>query len=243
MKIKSLIIDDEIIAREGLMEYAGKVDFIELTGACKNAIEANSFLQRNEVDLLFLDIRMPEISGMEWLKSLSNPPLTIITTAFRDYAAEGFDLEVIDYLVKPISFQRFLKACNKALKELENRENIYSYHDPGINSNFFFIKHDQQYVKLLFNDILFVEGLKDYVAIHTKTKKYLALISLKNVQGKLPKTHFVRVHRSFIIALDKIDAVEGNTLRIKDNIVPISREMQEEVYQIVLQDKLWRRSD
>jgi DNA-binding LytR/AlgR family response regulator len=243
MKIKSLIIDDEPLAREGLTEYISKVDFIELTGICKNAIEANSFLQQNDIDIIFLDICMPQMSGMEWLKSLSNPPLVIMTTAFREYAADGFDMEVIDYLVKPISFQRFLKACNKALKTLENQRNtLFSYQEAGDKeNNHFFIKSDNKFIKIPFEDVLYIEGLKDYVAIHTTNRKYLALISLKNVESRLPKNKFIRTHRSFIVSINKIDTIEGAMIIIKDAIIPISRELQDQIYSTVLQDKLWKR--
>jgi DNA-binding LytR/AlgR family response regulator len=243
MKIKSLIIDDESLAREGLTEYVEKVDFIELSGICKNAIEANSFLQQNDIDLIFLDIHMPEMSGIEWLKSLSDAPLVIMTTAFREYAADGYDMEVIDYLVKPISFQRFLKACNKALKTLEQQRNtLFSYQETGDKeNNHFFIKSDSKFIKIPFEDVLYIEGLKDYVAIHTTTKKYLALISLKNVESRLPKHKFVRTHRSFIVSTSKIDSIEGAMIKIKNAVIPISRELQEQIYSLVLQDKLWKR--
>lgn len=242
MKISTLIVDDEPIAREGLSDYTAKIDFLDVRAVCKNAIEANSELQKHRIDLVFLDIRLPELSGLDWLRSLSTPPATIITTAYRDFAVDGFDLEVVDYLVKPISFQRFVKACNKAAKIFDGRANTTAFHEvSSTDADSFFIKQDHQYLKINFDDILFIEGLKDYAAIHTQNKKYLVLISLKNVEGKLPQSKFLRVHRSFIVALSKIDAVEGNILKFGNKDVPISREMQEPLYSLLLKNRVWKR--
>lgn len=232
MKAKCIIVDDEQPAREVLAEYVGRLDALELAGVCKSALEANEVLQCTKADLVFLDITMPELSGIEWVRSLSNPPKVIFTTAYREYAVDGFELEAVDYLIKPISFQRFLKACNKALEGV-----------PIINENFFFIKSDQQFIKIYFDDILYVEGLKDYVTIFTHQRKYLALISLKSVEQKLPPNQFMRIHRSTIVALNKIAVVEGNTVKVGDKVLNVSREISNQLYKSLVENKLWRRSD
>lgn len=229
MKAKCIVVDDEHPAREVLRDYLNRIDFIELVGTCQNAIEANSFLQKNKVDLIFLDINMPELSGIEWIRSLSHPPKVVFTTAYREFAADGFELEAVDYLVKPISFQRFLKACNKAIAS------------PALAEEFFFIKSNQQLLKIFFDEILYIEGLKDYVAIHTVQRKYMALISLKNVEQKLPQNRFMRIHRSTIVALEKITAIEGNTVRIGVTALDVSREMTGELYDLLVKNKLWKR--
>ena len=179
MKMKSLVVDDEPLAREGIAEYVTETPFLELVGVCKNALEASQILQEQSVDLLLLDIHMPRISGIEFLKSLSNPPLIIFTTAYREYALEGFELDVLDYLVKPISFQRFLKAANKAFEQFEMKQGSQNG-ELSLQEDSFFIKSDGKYIRIHFDEVLFIEGLKDYVFIHTQTAKYLTLISLKN---------------------------------------------------------------
>lgn len=230
MKAKCIIVDDERPAREVLTEYVSRLEALELCGTCKNALEANRLLQKDKVDLVFLDINMPELTGVDWVKSLSDPPKIIFTTAYREYAADGFEVEAVDYLVKPISFQRFLKACNKALTHLETEI-----------EDFFFIKADQQYVKIFFDDILYIEGLKDYVAIHTEQRKHLALISLKNVEQRLPRHRFMRIHRSTIVSLNQISAIEGNTVKVKGTTLTVSQKISSQLYDLLVKNKLWKR--
>ncbi len=245
MKIKCLVVDDEPLARAGIAEYVSKAGFTELVGVCKNAVEANNFLKESRVDLVFLDIQMPELSGIEWLKSLPEKPLVVLTTAYRQYAVDGFELDVLDYIVKPVSFERFFKACNKALKKLQHIEPIFNRYDENNNSEeeYFFIKDNNQIIKIQFQDILYIEGMKDYVTIHTFLKKYLALISLKKVEQKLPTSHFMRIHRSYIVAMNKITAIEGTQLKIGNDMIPISRELQESVFSVIVNNRLWKRED
>jgi len=237
MKLRCIIIDDEPLARQGLEDYIADVDFLELMGSFRSAMEANSFLQENSPDLLLLDIKMPKISGLEWLQSLKNPPMVIFTTAYREHAVEGFELEAVDYLVKPISFQRFLKAVNKA-KALSKGDQT---HEKEEGNDWFFIKEEQQFTKIRKTDILFVESLKDYVFIHTAEKRHMALLSLKQVEESLQGGHFMRVHRSYLVALDKVEAMEGNILRIGPHHIPMSKATREEVYQRLVAGKLWKR--
>jgi len=239
-QINCLIIDDEPLAREGLASYAENLPFVHVVALCQNALEAQTLLHEHQIDLLFLDINMPQISGMDFLKSLSKPPLVVITTAYREFAIESFELDVVDYLVKPISFQRFLKACNKvkdlwAMRQQKQPESLVSV------DNYFFIKEDGKLIKIYFEDILFVEGLKDYVFIHTKAAKHITLISLKAVESQLPPQQFMRTHRSFIVALDKVAGMDGNQLVIQEQLVPVSRAMRDEVYKRVVGNKLWKR--
>lgn len=245
MKIKCLVVDDEPLARAGIAEYVGKTGFTELAGVCKNAVEANSFLKESKIDLVFLDIQMPELSGLEWLKSLHEKPLVVLTTAFRQYAVDGFELDVLDYIVKPVSFERFFKACNKALKKLQHSEPIFNRYDENNNSEekFFFIKDNNKIIKIQFQDILYIKGMKDYVMIHTFSKNYLALISLKKVEQKLPATNFMRIHRSYIVAINKITAIEGTQLKIGNDMIPVSRELQEPVFSVVVNNRLWKREN
>jgi two-component system, LytTR family, response regulator len=244
MKIKCIIIDDEPIAREGLAGYVKRTSFFDLVGSCKNTAEADILLQKQTVELVFLDIQMPEQAGIDWLKVLVSPPLVIITTAFRKYAVDGYELDVVDYLLKPFSFERFLKAANKALKQVEHSRNIYQYaENEAKEAGYIFIKNNSQFIRLLLDEILYIEGLKDYVGIHTKEKKYLALISLKNVQEKLPEKEFLRVHRSFIVSVKHIKTIEGNTINTGDREIPISKELYDKIYEKLIKDKLWKRGN
>lgn len=237
--INCLVVDDEPPAREGIAEYVQETPFLSLVGTCKNALEASTVLQSEEVDLLFLDIQMPKITGLDFFKSLHNPPLVVFTTAYREYALDGFELDALDYLVKPIAYPRFLKAANKALDFLQQQEKSSSEFQK--EDDFFFIKSDGKYLKIFFEDILFLEGLKDYVFIHTSTEKYLTLISLKNAEKELPPADFLRVHRSYIVALDKVEAIEGNQVRIGEQLIPIGKSNREEVLEKVVKGRLWKR--
>lgn len=238
--IKSLVIDDEPVARKGIASYVEQTPFLHLAGTAKSALEANDFLRENEVDLLFLDIEMPDLTGVEFMRSLKNPPAVIFTTAYRDYATEGFELDAVDYLVKPISMQRFLKAANKALANFEKEQATLSVVEPS-NKDHFFIKSDGQYIKIKLEDVLFFESERDYIFIHTQQKRYMTLLTLKQLEQELPKEKFIRVHRSFIISLDKVDSLEGNLIYIKDKRIPVSRAMQDAVFKLLVEGKLWKR--
>ena len=239
--IKCLIVDDEPLAREGLASYAENVPFLQIIGLCNHAMEASKYMNEQQVDLLFLDINMPQLSGMDFLKSLPNPPMVVFTTAYREFAIESYELDTLDYLVKPISFKRFLKAANKAKDFYEMK---LPTEDDAMNQsdqNYFFIKEDGRLLKISFDDILYVEGLKDYVFIHTKTARHIVLVSLKTAENQLPNTQFMRVHRSFIVALDKVEGMDGNQLIIQDKLLPVSRALKDEVFDKVIGNKLWKR--
>ena len=234
MKIKCIIIDDEPLAREGLKDYIDDVDFLELIGEFKGAPEANTFLRDNDVDLMFTDINMPKMSGLQFVKNLSNAPLIIFTTAYREFAADSYELNGFDYLVKPISFERFLNSVNRAFDKLNSEKGEVTDH--------FFIKVDGKITKVAFEDVVFIESMKDYIKIHTSEgDELMALISLKQVQGQLPEKEFIRVHRSFIISKSRVDSIEGNIIHMAGAQVPIAPNMRNEVMECILGDKLWKR--
>jgi DNA-binding LytR/AlgR family response regulator len=235
MKIKCIIIDDEPIARKGLRKYIDNIDFLELVGECENALNADTMLKQNpEIDLLLLDINMPKLSGLDFLKTLKNPPMVILTTAYSEYAIEGFKLDVIDYLLKPISFEAFVKAANKAY-------DFFSLKRKETKKEYFFIKTNNVFIKIFLNDIVYIQGLKDYVHIFTSTNKYITLINLKNIENQLQSDNFLRVHKSYIISKSKVDSIQYNKIKINDISIPIGKSYREVVYNEIIGNKLIRR--
>ncbi len=239
--ISCLVIDDEPVARKGIAGYVEQTPFLKLAGTCKGALAANDFLRNNPVDLLFLDIQMPGLTGTDFMRSLENPPAVIFTTAYREYAIEGFELNALDYLVKPISFQRFLKSANKALSHFDMLRRPTPPMAEEKQPDHFFIKSDGQYIKIMLDDVLYFESEKDYVFIYTKKKRYLNLISLKQLEKELPADKFIRVHRSFIVAIEKVELMDGHKLIIQDKEIPVSRSSQEMIYSRLIEGKLWKR--
>lgn len=242
MIINCIIIDDEPLSRKGLQEYITDIEFLKLLGEYGDPLSAADILSKGDVQLIFLDIQMPKISGLDFYKSLSNPPAVIFTTAFPQYALDGFELNALDYLLKPISFDRFLKAAMKAKEFYEVRqknmeENITTASSPA----YFFIKADNKLVKILVEEILFVEALQNYVSIQTTTKKYISYLTFKSVEDYLPAGKFIKVHKSYIIAAEKLDSIEGNDIRIGSYHIPISRNLKEEVMQQLLRGKFLKR--
>lgn len=241
MKIKSVIIDDEPLARKGLKEYIADVDFLELSGEFENPLKAADLIGRGEVQLIFLDIQMPKISGIDFLKTLANAPPVIFTTAYPHHAVEGFELNALDYLVKPVSFDRFFKAALKAREYYEIREKNVAEMNKNSPAGYFFIKADNKLIKLDYNDILYVEALQNYVVIHTKERKYITYLTFKSVEEYLPAERFLKTHKSFIVATDKIESIEGNNIRIQTHDIPISRNLKDEVMEILLKGKFLKR--
>ena len=213
--IRCLIVDDEPLAREILGQYVSQSDELQLVGSCKNANEVLELLRKEPVDVLFLDIQMPGISGMALMKSLENPPLVVFTTAYDQYAVEGYEVSAVDYLLKPISPDRFKKAVEKV------REMIQYKKSSSRDLNYMFIRADYQDIKVMFDDILYVEGLKDYVKVVTKEKRIITLTNIKGMLEKLPQDRFIRVHKSYIVAKDKVQTVKGTILTIDDKEIPI----------------------
>lgn len=237
--IRTLIVDDEPLALDVLETYVSQMDQIELVGRCENAFEAQKILKTEHVDLLFLDIQMPQLTGIEFLKTLANPPLTIFTTAYSEYAVEGFELDVVDYLLKPISLERFVKAVNKAEERLEANK---SANEQAGGDEYFFVKADKKLVRVDFDDILYIEGLKDYVIIRMSTGRVITLQTMKSLEMKLPAEVFRRIHRSFIINMKKIKAITGNMVEIleKDQTkqIPIGKNYRDELLELINKNRL-----
>ena len=233
--LKVLIIDDEPLALDILETYIERIPDLELIARVDNAIDANEIIQKEEVDLVFLDIQMPQMTGIELIKSLPSPPKFVFTTAFTEYAVEGFNLDALDYLVKPIAFDRFLKAVNKFKEASEQKSS-------GGNDDFFFVKADKKLIKIHFNEILYIEGLKDYVIIKKEQGRVIALQTMKSLESKLPSRMFMRVHRSYIVNIDKIKAVVGNAIEIiesgQSKHIPIGKNYKEDLIAIVENNKL-----
>lgn len=225
-KMKCVIIDDEPLAVELLQDFVKKVDSLELINSFNNAIDAVSFINQNNVDLVFLDIQMPHFSGIDFLNTIEKKPLVIFTTAYSDYAVEGFNLGAVDYLVKPIPFHRFLKAVVRAqqvLQPLTPQAISENTNAPEIEQDFMFVRAEYENVKLNFADILFIEGLKDYVKIYTTDNKFtLTLISLIKLENLLSSKGFARIHRSYIINIKHVKSIQKNKVLISDKRIPIS---------------------
>ncbi len=214
-----IIVDDEPLARDVLETFAEKIPFLELKASCKSGFEALEILRKEKIDLIFLDIQMPDMSGIQLYESLSYRPMVIFTTAYSNYAVTGFDLDAVDYLVKPFAFQRFLKAVNKTHEQLNQGEAVAAWE---FHRDFMFVKDGIKIVKVVYDDILYLEGMKDYVKIILKEKKMVTpLVSMQNMVKKLPKGQFVRVHRSYIVSLSKIDSVEKNRVVIGGKWLPV----------------------
>lgn len=235
MKLNCIVIDDEPLARKGIENFINETDSLQLSGSFANPLLAMEMLEKEKIDLMFLDIEMPKITGMAFLKSLNNPPLTIITTAYSDHAAEGFDLDVVDYLLKPIAFERFLKAVGKAKDLMERNEN------PLKNNSDFFIKCDNRIERIFYDDLLFVQAMENYVLLQTKTKKYVSYLTLKSVEEYLPADQFMKVHKSFIASVSKIDSIDGNLLKMGSHAITISRSYKDEIFDKILKDKYLKR--
>ena len=240
MNIRCLAVDDEMLALELLEDNIKKVPFLELVQTCRSAMEAMEVLRSQPIDLLFLDIQMPDLSGIQLLKSLHHKPLVIFTTAFSKYATEGFDLDVIDYLLKPYSFERFLKAVNKVHEYMTMRDrasNQSGTKEIVATPNFLFVRADYKLYKINLRDILYIEGLKDYVKIYISEKPIVTQMSMKALEEKLPSRDFIRVHRSFIVAFSKIDFVQKHMLNIGKKEIPISEHYRDELFKIINHEK------
>ena len=227
-KIHCLIIDDEPPAREILKQHIAGVEALELAGTCSNAVEAVSFLKEHPVDLLLLDIQMPQLLGTNFIRTLKNPPKVIFTTAYRKYAVEGFELDAVDYLLKPISFERFLKAVNKVLQlnigSAQAMPTSATKEKQNGNSNsFLYFRAERKMVKVFFRDILYVEGLKDYIRIVTDNKTIVTKYVLSTLEEMLPANEFLRIHKSYIVAVYKIDSYNADTIHIAKHELPIGR--------------------
>jgi two-component system LytT family response regulator len=222
MTINCIIVEDEPLALKRTKEYVKKISYLNLLQSFDNGFEAIGFLKNQHVDLIFLDIKMDELTGIQLLESLERKPFVVVTTAYSEYALKGYELNVLDYLLKPFSIERFIQAVEKVFDRLDKT--------PNDNRDFFFIKTEYRIEKIFFQDILFIEGMRDYRCIQTNSKKILTLQTFTELVQELPKSKFCRVHKSYIVTLNKIDLIERNRIKIKDKFIPISETYREIFY-------------
>lgn len=241
--IKTIIVDDEPLALDVLETYIEQIPDLELVKRCNNALEANEYLTRNDdVDLMFLDIEMPKLGGLEFLKILSDPPYIVITTAYPNYAVEGFELNVLDYMLKPISLERFMKSVNKIREKLKTKAGTANSGQDNNAEDYIFVKSDKKFIRIHYADIQYIEGLKDYVIIRTRDGRVIALQTMKSLEKKLPADSFIRVHRSYIININFIDAVVGNTVEITEEgklkMIPVGKNYKDDLVKIIEEKRL-----
>lgn len=213
--MKCLIAEDEPFAQAGLKEFVENISFLQLESVADDALDALEVLQNKKIDLMFLDIQMPKLNGLDLLKTLIKPPLIILTTAFPEYALKGYEYDVIDYLVKPIPFERFVKAVNKAKAQFEQLNS-------SMNNGFFFIKTNKKLEKINISELLYVEALSHYVALHTNTRKYITYLSLKKIEEKLP-AQFIKIHKSYLVSFDKIESIDAENVTVNSKQIPVSK--------------------
>ncbi len=239
MSLNVIIVDDEPLALDVLETYIARTPELRLLKRCENAFEANEALRQYEIDLMFLDIQMPQMSGVDFLKTLTKPPMVIFTTAFSTYAVESFELNVLDFLLKPIPVDRFMKAVNKAVERKSKESNTG---EAESDAEYIFVKSDKKLVRVKFSEILYVEGLKDYVIIRTETGRVISLQTMKSLEDKLGLAKFVRIHRSYIVAMDKIQAIVGNMVEVMEKglpkHLPIGKNYRDELLELIDKHKL-----
>lgn len=238
--IRCLIVDDEPLALHILEDYMSKIPFMQLVLATTNPIEALTLVQQGSVDLVFLDVQMPELTGIQFLKIANGRAKVILTTAYPQYALEGYELDVIDYLLKPIAFDRFFKSIQKAQAILQPASVKQAMAQPATQqkqqdllSDFIFVKTEHKIQKVYLNDILFIEGLKDYISIFTPAERIITLQNMKKMEDALPSRHFIRVHKSYIVSINKIDSIERSRIFIADKIIPVGDTYREEFFKII----------
>lgn len=237
MRLSCIIVEDEPSGRKILEEFIVETDFLQLDGQASNPLKAMSLLSTKKPDLMFLDVQMPKINGIDFLRSLKDPPLVILTTAFPEYAVSGFELDVVDYLLKPISIERYRKAVRKAreLYEYQNKEL------PNETTSYFFVKSNGKFEKILFEELLYVEAADNYVLFHLNNRRLISYITFRSIGEHLPTQQFIRVHKSFIVALNKINRLDGEEIIIGSHSIPISRNRKEEVLNRIVNRNLIRR--
>ena len=231
MNIKAIIVDDEPLAQNVILQYTKDIHNLEIVAVCDDALEALKTISELDVDLMFLDINMPKLSGIDFLKSIKNPPLVIFTTAYTDYAIEGYELNALDYLKKPFPFDRFLRSVQKADEQLKLLHATYP--EEHIENNFLFIKANKKVHKVSIDEIYFIEGLGDYIKIHLKNTHLVANLSMKKLEDLLPSSEFLRIHKSFIIRFDKISTIEGNLVEINSHKLPIGNSYRTDFFEKV----------
>jgi len=241
--IRCMVVDDEPLAREGLVKYIEQLEYLQLIGQATDPVEAGNIISQQPtdlpIDLIFLDIQMPKITGLDYLRSLSNPPMVIITTAYPSYALEGYELSVLDYLVKPITFARFMKSTQKAKNAYDLKQG--SKNETEKAEDHFFIKVDSKFEKIFYSEVLFIEAMQNYIKIVTVNANYLTLLSMKALLKELPSSQFLQVHKSYIINIDKIKTIDGNQLLIDESKIPISRGLKNELIPQLMKGRLIKK--
>jgi len=227
-EIACVVVDDEPVARDVLISYIGKIPNLKLIKSCKNALEAFEVMNTQKVDLFFLDINMPEVTGLSFAKMIGKEVKVIFTTAYREYAVEGFNLKAVDYLLKPIAFERFLEAVNTYFETLKVGEATFTK-EKDTESDFFFVRSERKMVKINFDAILYIESLSDYIKIHQENKTIVTRETITNVEAKLPQSKFLRIHRSYIVAIKSIESYTNEFIEIKNKALPISRSYKESI--------------
>ena len=230
MKTRCVIVDDEPLARELIRGHIQKLENFEIVAECDNAMKAMEALRNNSVDLMFLDIKMPQITGIEFLKTLKHPPKVIITTAFSQYALEGFELDVVDYLMKPITFERFFKAVNKYFVSASPK-GVSLENENGFDDNaFIYVKENKKVIKIYLKEIHFIEGLNEYIRIHTENRRVVVKSSLQSIESKLPSELFIRIHKSYIVSIPRIRAFNSTTIELENAKLRIGRNFKNQVF-------------
>jgi two-component system, LytTR family, response regulator len=233
MELRCIAIDDEPLALEIITDYISRVPFLKLLKTFDNAMECIDYLRTNKVDLMFLDIEMESLTGLQLVNALRERPQVIFTTAYDTYAVEGFELDVADYLLKPISFERFVKSVDRAYNDITHKDHSPAGHQVVVNNqheSFIFVKTESRLQKIAVNDILYVEGQGDYLRIITKTIKIMTLQNFKKLESVLPSGNFIRVHKSYLVALDKIDSISKNRIKIGEKLIPVSDSYRNEFF-------------
>lgn len=232
MKVKCIIIDDEPLAIDVLRSHIEKIPALEIVGTCQNALEAFELICEKKAGLLFLDIQMPGMKGTDFIRNLTDPPKVIITTAYREYALEGYDLNVADYLVKPVSFERFLRAVNKVISVASDHgNNSIQQANPLSDPDYIYIRINKKVQKVLLKDILYADSIRDYITIHTLSKKITVKHTLSSFEELLPQNDFIRIHRSFIVSLKQVSAFTANSVEIAGTELPIGRNYKNQVFE------------
>ena len=241
--IKCLVVDDEPLALHILEDYISKVPFLELVKSTTNPIEALTLVQEGNIDLVFLDVQMPELTGIQFLKIANGKTKVILTTAYPQYALEGYELDVVDYLLKPIAFDRFFKSAQKAQGIIQPNikqpvvetahQQVQPQQQQDFSTDFIFVKSEYKIQKVYLHQILFIEGLKDYISIFTTTERIITLQNMKKMEDTLPEKHFVRVHKSYIVALNKIDSIERSRIFIGDKIIPVGDTYRDNFFKLI----------
>jgi DNA-binding LytR/AlgR family response regulator len=240
MKIKCIICDDEPLARKGMENFVREIPFLEMTAQCGSVFELMETLSTQQTDLLFLDIQMPKMTGLDFLRSVSQPPMTIITSAYSHFAIEGYELAVLDYLLKPIPFNRFVNAVSKARDYFELK-NAGTPETDRQNPDYCFIKCDKAFEKILYADIVYIEALINYVVIHTKNKKHITYLTLKAVEDQLPATGFIKINKSYMVSLQHVERIEGNEMIVGGQALHIGRTFKQPVMELLLKERLMKR--